>query len=246
MVNYIKKQNFYGDIILSADYINPDLLDYLTNNNSDTYLILKLKNKPDNLPAGFSFITYYKYIYIYANQAAKKACPIIDNNIISSSVLFILIKTELNSYFVLVKDKTKNYLTNPSGSLSELSETFEACAIREAFEETGLIINNITHIGSLTRLAYAFDMDFHNITKIFSTEINLPESDLSKIKLYSDSEIEKIYIIPTDFIFENIKNYNGQKILEHHYIIASYYINKLKNNIINIIKPDYLKTFELF
>src|SRR5581483_7748954 len=142
-------KNRFNDVIITAQQNIDELTGYLqTLINNGECLILRLNSKLPQLLYDFQFITYYQGLYIYANTEALNACPQIVDNKLYGSILATFIRINEDLFFVLVKDRTKQYLTNPGGSRN-LNETNDQCACRELYEETGIVcdIESITYTG---------------------------------------------------------------------------------------------------
>lgn len=242
------KTNKYGDHIIITDDRNL-IRQALPNNNNVPIVIKILSEDPDSEPENFIIKindTEYKFTYIttkdyviYANDICIKACPKIIDNILKGSIICIFILYKNTYYSILVKDKFKDYLTNPCGN-SELGESDINCAIREAYEETGLTIKKetITKICKIKSIQFAYDTGFFNLTYAFATILKVNTVDeFNVISSFNNDEIEKVYLIESDKLLNSPAN--AYNITEDHLNLIRYHYIKIK-------KPQYFKKMQFF
>lgn len=118
----------------------------------------------------------------------------------SSSMVFAFFKGK----FVMSWHPTRKGWEIPAGRI-ETNETPEKCATREAFEETGAILNKLIPIG-----IFILDSnDKKSITALYKADIEKfePKPDWSEtgiVKLFDELPKELSY---NDLIYENVLNY---------------------------------------
>ena len=226
-----------GTIITS----NTELIsDYLPKNNDVPIIIKFISEKPvddvfliecNGINYKFTFITYKDY-FIYANDIAIKACPRVSSGNTYGTIVCIFALYKNVYYSLLVKDKFKNYLTNPGGN-SECDESKLGCAMREVYEECGLKIdkNNLKKLAVIESRQYAFDTFFNNFTSAFYTIVEIESADVfAKITNYNNEEIEKIYLIESDTLLNGTDNKID---------ISIDHLNLIRYQYIKIKKPSF-------
>lgn len=196
-----------------------------------------------------------KTIYIYANECVLNKCPeIVDNKVSGSTVVTTVSTSEspTNVYLVLVKDRTKDKLTNPCGTKNS-RESYEECAERELREETNLrLFSKLIEIGSMTYIANVHDFKWDGDSMIYYTHVFLTEKRLLELKSYSCDEIEKVCVYPItigEWIKkENVESFTSFKVSNHHLVSANHALGKLwgKKYDWESEYESYLKEFKLY
>jgi len=243
--------NKYDDHIVTCRS-NEQLKDFLSIYDKIQNTSIKLKY-PNNMydtakilfnPFDFQLIATFSDMYLYANEIARNKCPAVINNEINGSLTVVVVN---NKYILLVKDKTKGNITNPCGTLN-ISETYEQCAIRETFEETGIQITDIIKCGTFDMDCWRYDTKFINNTTCFYTQINLSDEQISAQSSFSNDEIEKTYLIPIDEIntTSNEVVIDNYPVTHHHLLLMRFVINKIHKTPYSWINPSYLRNFKLY
>lgn len=143
--------NKYDDVVIISDdteSVQKALKDY----SSNIGWIFHLKQVP-LLPDDVQLIhTRPDGVKIYANERAiRKSPPLVrsvgTNELETSGSIFVLHLCDHDGqeYVVFVKDRTKNYITNPAGS-RDAGEEFRVCGIRECWEETSYRVPDDKHV----------------------------------------------------------------------------------------------------
>lgn len=218
-----------------------------------------------DLPSDFRFITHvdkpsvHDIIAIYANESVLKKCPkVIDDKVLGSVLVLTVssVSPESSSenyqcplHLVLVKDRTKDYLTSPAGTM-EPGETFEQCAKRECYEETGVVVNSkLAHIGTLEYNANVFEVKWPGVAQMYHCHATLSEKEMENLRTFECDEIEKVYVYPIkeDLLFQE-SEIDGISVSEHHQTAANHAMFKLKGKTYPWKSecPKYLKDFKLF
>lgn len=202
------------------------------------------------VPNDFRYITTRDNKAIYVNNTAFEKAPKIINNAVSGAVMVLTVSLETSPSrmnVVFVKDRTKSYYTNPAGS-REPNESFEQCAIRETFEETGVRVNTaLTQIGSFGYLPFVFEMKWDGIAIIYHAHATLKDVDFEHLKQFSCDEIEKVHVEPVTKNGIEISKIEDVPISDHHRLAANYILAKNRGEKLDwkADAPTYLKDFKL-
>jgi len=192
-------------------------------------------------------------INIYGNDVIRNKCPVVNPhgifelNEIAGSTLIVIITTPSNlRYALIVKDRTKPYLTNPTGTCNK-NETYLDCAIRETYEETGIKINSkIAAFGEFEFDHWCYGVKFLGKTKAFYCCTELSDDTILNYQ-YQDHEIEKIYFAPVneDYVIQKV---DGIDVSLHHSLLISYITNKLQHKDFDWKSqvPSYIKNMNLY
>lgn len=214
-MSILTEVNVYGDIILTIAR-EEDIYSYPFDEKS--YCI----KTPAKLKSNFKdFVLVHETpsLNFYANSIARSKCPAIIKGEVYGSIVVVVVN---NKYIVLVKDRTKPYLTNPGGSFST-EHTHEECGIREVEEETGIVLKStekLTRCGGWKNDTIVYNTKFQSTTVLFYTRINLSQIQIDEVLKHQDHEIEKV-------VLAEIENIHQYQISDHHLIAINFVISKL-------------------
>jgi 8-oxo-dGTP pyrophosphatase MutT (NUDIX family) len=207
--------NKYGDIIITVtSHDTLKTYEYDPKKSVSIKTSLNLENFHD-----FKLIHSSKEYHIYANIVARNKCPAIIEGGTSGAAVVIVLN---NTHVVLVKDRMKPHWTNPCGTRASATESFEACALREVKEETGIALtSSLIECGAWKSEMRVYDMQFPVQTKLFYTHLYPSPEQIEKLLAYHDEEIEKVLVVP----FEEIGKY---QISEHHALAMNFVWGKIR------------------
>lgn len=200
--------NKYGDIIIAGDYDN--IIECVKPINEKEKCII-IKSNQIHAYDGYFYICEKNGQYIYINELSYQKIPLPENGIVRGSaiVLHIIDENEID-YVILCKEKElgKKTFTIPSGCCDPPEEYLD-CAVREAKEESGILIDKeidcITLVGTFKRKYYTLDDTYTNHTEIFYSKKQMTRDDmLQSIQTFDEREIE--YVQPTTF--DNLDHIN--------------------------------------
>lgn len=236
--------NKYNDKIITST--NPvtalpleELIEKMYNKEESTIV----KTLGDFNYEDFVFVGQHGATKIFANTIALKKCPTIINNMFTGSAVVTFVTCETETYVVLVQRVIGNQLlTNPCGLRGNADESFEKCAIREMFEETGIVgsLENIIYQGEFEFGYFCYDETWPNTTKVFSTNLLASNDALNDILTHKDlnGKINKTFTINV----KELDSPNCPKISEHH-LCAIKHI--LENRVDSKYNFPYLKSFAM-
>ena len=138
---------------------------------------------------------------VFANAKAIEKCPVVNKDGETSGSVFVAyVSFNGDEYVLFVKDRTKNYITNPSGSRN-IGEEFLDCAVRECEEETSLVFDkhSVREIGSFDHSAWSFDVQWPGKSKVFCSGLkNISQEEFERLTAFECDEIEKVLFIPVE------------------------------------------------
>jgi len=244
--------NRYGDILLTASRKLEDYFEdgydpskgYIIHNLNDTNT-----NDTEDVFSDFKFIACHDGYSIYANEKVRKECPAPINGSICGSIMTLFVQVEKEIYLILVKDRTKKYITNPCGTRDSLTESFLECAIRETKEETSVEVLSATECGSYRYKHWAYEIQWPGKGEIFYTCVEMSKEDFEKALTFECDEIGKVYAIPiTEMENSETLKLDDFSVSDHHMCAARFAKAKLENKFYDweSNKPKYMDYFELF
>jgi len=257
--NYTNK---YGDFVIKIDSEyddnvenKHDLEDLLKDYDPKIGYIIHIHGDVklwifNSFPKGeFEYITTRNGVFVYGNKTVIEKSPLIVNEGISGSITVLIVENNFKKYAVYVKDKTKDYLTNPAGT-RDLNEKYIDCASRECWEETSIrpSTESLKQIGSFDFTYRVFEVDWPGKAKVYTTPIiHLSDYEFDTLQKFECDEISDVYCIPieNDIInWETVTN-AGHLLSDHHKLCSNYAV---LNGDYDWKKetPNYLKNFILF
>ena len=260
----VSETNRYGDILLKVPNNMGNLEEHYFLEQEIVYdpkqgYIVHLEVSDETvplIPEDFRFITVRKIDgfkkAIYANECVINKCPKIIDDAVTGAVVVLTVSLDTNPgtlNVVFVKDRTKDKLTNPAGTMDN-NETHIQCAIRECYEETGIRLNkDLRQIGSLEYIANVFEIKWPGTGIIYYTHAILTETEMNALVNFSCDEIEKVYVYPvTSDAGVDITEIDGIPISKHHQVAANHAISKITGKKYDWRSEslNYLKDFRLF
>lgn len=176
---------------------------------------------------------------VYTNKFARERCPVIIEGGLSGTTVVVVVN---DSFVVLVKDRTKSFLTNPCGSRARSEESFLECGIREVEEETGLKLTEPPiHCGTLISRSNLYNILFKYTGNVYYTSIHISAEQVKTLLAHRDHEISKVLLVHFDQL-------NLYCIGEHHLVAIQHVINKLQGVTYDwvSVSPRYLVSLNLF
>ena len=225
--NFILTKNNYDDIIVNILHFTTveEFKDKVVNivhselNNIKLPIIYKydkyINYENDMLKSEICKHLIIDNIYYYLNSHAANVLPMYNkDNIIYSSCVMLKILYLDNTYLLYVKDKYKDNYTYPGGSVN-LNESFEDCACRELFEETGIYLlpNKIKFYKQIKSTTFYFNIPFKKICNYYDSIYQVEsEIEFNKICNYKSSDGEITDVVLVD-ILDLPKLYKTKNIL---------------------------------
>lgn len=248
------KLNKFGDVIVEVDEPGT-LASFLASSYvPDKVTIIKSPSlvslNSSNLNwRDFKFLVSLNGVDIFANEVAREKCPPIIDGCLRGVVVALIVTVESEDYAVLVKDRTKEFLTNPAGFRASSDEKPQETAVREVLEETGLQISEVTPCGRSTRKYFAYDIQFMNETDIFYSRINIPKKEMERVLEHQDHEIEEVVFVPLEKV-RHVESCTGVKapVMEHHLLILEFITAKIRDQEVEWKSriPSYMISLELY
>jgi 8-oxo-dGTP pyrophosphatase MutT (NUDIX family) len=183
--------NRFGDRIVTHRSDNPALI-YEPTDVSTTFKVLGKARRP--IPDGLETLYESSDLSFYVNPKCRTKCPSIqrDGRIVGSAIV-VMINCDRA---VMVRDRTRDYLTVPCGSC-ELDESFISAAVRECFEETGIVLNESAVKGpfaeTISDITY-YDTRFRVNTLWHYATVSLSSEEIEKLSSFSNEEIECVVV----------------------------------------------------
>lgn len=234
----------YNDRIITC---KPDDLKNI-NYNPNQKTILKLTEKLTEQFNDFNFSFEKDGYHVYINQLAKTMCPTIIDGKVAGSAVVLIVTCDNKQFIVFVKDRTKKILTLTAGTINNSSESFEECAKREVFEETGFDISQheLIKCAHWTFVSTVFKMKFEGQTVGFYVHVTITEGEMNKMKSYNDAEIEYVKLVN----ITNLEKLRFDTYSQHHVMMARHTVSKVNTEYVydwntDENKPNYLKSYEL-
>lgn len=140
-----------------------------------------------------------------------------------ASVMLLLVPVEGRWNVIYIKraddnptDKHAGQISLPGGKMEEIDESYEACAIRETYEEIGIAPEKIKVIGELSPL-YVYVSNFQ-----VYPYVGYLTSD-TKLRI-QESEVKEVIMIPLEDLREEKRVMNGSvKIFNGNTMDVPYY-----------------------
>ena len=264
-MSIVSKTNKYGDILLTVPHDKGNLVEYFETlevpYDSTKGYIVHLEVRDETLPTfpdDFRYITAReengRKFVVYGNDHVIASSPKVIDEEVNGAVVVLTVSLDTSPgelYVVFVKDRTKRYWTNPSGT-KEPGETYVQCAIRECKEETGVSPNTtFKQIGDLQFKYSVFEVIWNGGAMIYSTHAVLSAAQFEALKQFNCDEIGKVQVIPVSpsepINIDNITSIDGDPVSAHHLLAAQFAVHRGSKDIDWESKyPDYLEGFRLY